>query len=117
MNTLTVRLLLLTTLLFSTLFLFYVPTGRIGFLFSDVVLNADTYVYFLFEHIILIILAWVIYSLTNDKIIFLYLVIQIIDTFDYILNYGEPWFAGPFTWNTIKVGIFGIAILYEKYGR
>ena len=112
------RLLLLITLVFSTLFLFYVPTGKVGFPFSDMLLNADTYIYFLFEHVILIILAWIIYDLTKDKIVFLYLIIQLIDTFDYILNYGEPWFGNSiFTYNTIKVGIFGVAILYEKYGR
>lgn len=112
------KLLLLITLVFSTLFLFYVPTGKMGFAFSDMVLNADTYVYFLFEHIILIILSWIIYDATKDKIVLLYFLIQVIDTFDYILTYGEPWFdSSILTWNTIKVGIFGVAILYEKYGR
>lgn len=88
-----------------------------GFPFSNMVLNADTYVYFLFEHVILIILSWIIYDHTKDKIVLLYFAIQIVDTFDYILNYGEPWFGSVLTWNTIKVGIFGVAILYEKYGR
>ena len=88
-----------------------------GFPFSDMVLNADTYVYFLFEHIILIILSWIIYDRTKDNIVLLYLIIQMLDTLDYLLTYGEPWFGTILTWNTIKVGIFGIAILYEKYGR
>ena len=88
-----------------------------GFPFSDMVLNADTYVYFLFEHIILIILSWIIYDRTKDNIVLLYLIIQMLDTLDYLLTYGEPWFRTILTWNTIKVGIFGIAILYEKYGR
>lgn len=88
-----------------------------GFPFSDMVLNADTYVYFLFEHIILITLAWCLYSVTGDKIILLYFIIQTIDTVDYCLTYGEPWFDSKvFTWNTIKVGMFGLAILYE-HGR
>lgn len=114
----TTKLLLLITLVFSTLFLFYVPTGKAIFPFSDMVLNSDTYAYFLFEHVILIILAWIIYDVTKQRITLLYLLIQIIDTFDYILTYGEPWFDGNIlTWNTIKVGIFGVAILYEKYGR
>ena len=104
--------------MFSTLFLFYVPTGQVGFPFSDMKLNADTYVYFLFEHVILIILAWIIWDITKDKIVSIYLVIQIIDLFDYILNYGEPWFdTSIVTYNTIKVCIFGVAILYEKYGK
>lgn len=111
------KLLLFITLAFSTLFLFYVPTGKVGFPFSDMILNADTYVYFLFEHVILIILAWVIYDVTKEMITLLYLIIQVVDTLDYILNYAEPWFDSIITYNTIKVGLFGIAILYEKYGR
>lgn len=89
-----------------------------GFPFSDMVLNADTYIYFLFEHLILVILSWIIYDHTKDKIVLLYFVIQVIDSIDYVFTYGEPWFdSNIFTWNVIKVGIFGVAILYERYGR
>lgn len=113
-----IRLLLLTTLIFSTLFLFYVPTGKVGFLFSDVILNTDTYVYFLFEHLILVILAVCVYLATKDKLVLMYLILQGIDTIDYVLTYGEPWFDSKvFTWNTIKVCVFGLAMIYDKYGR
>lgn len=112
--------LILSTLIFSTLFLFFNPQGEMGFLFSDYKVPIQTYYYFLFEHLILVILAYIIFELEpRYKIAAMtFIVIQVIDTTDYILNYGEPWFDNKvFTWNTIKVGLFSIAMVYEKYGR
>lgn len=111
-------LLILSTLIFSTLFLFYNPQGEIGFVFSDYKVPIQTYYYFLFEHLILVILAYVIFTLEPRYKIsaMTFIAIQIVDTFDYILTYGEPWFDSKvFTWNTIKVCVFGLAIIFERY--
>lgn len=109
-------LFLLTTLAFSVVFLFYSPTGNIGFLFSDMTLALSTWVYFLFEHLILVLLAVIIVELEPRYRIaaIAYLTIQVIDTLDYILTYGEPWFAF-ISWNMIKLLIFIIAITYERW--
>ncbi len=108
-------LLLFITLAFSIVFLFYRPEGDIGFLFSDVKLHADTWVYFLFEHLILVILAYVIYDIEPryrvSATVFLF--IQIADTVDYCLTYGEPWAENLPSWNILKVVIFGLAIAVE----
>ena len=113
-------LLILSTLIFSTLFLFYNPQEEMGFVFSDYKVPIQTYYYFLFEHLILVILAYVIFTLEPKykAAAVTFIVIQMIDTADYLLNYGEPWFDSKvFTWNTIKVCLFSGAILYEKYGK
>lgn len=113
-------ILMLSTLVFSTLFLYYNAPGEIGFPFSDMVIPAQTWIYFLFEHLILIILSLVIYDLTREYKMsaLVFVLIQVIDTVDYCLTYGEPWFdSRVFTWNTIKVGIMSISILYEKHGQ
>lgn len=113
-------LLILSTLVLSTLFLYYNGMGEMGFLFSDYMIPGQTWFYFLFEHLILVILAYVILTMETRyrAAAVTFLVIQIIDTIDYVLTYGEPWFDSKIvTWNTLKVGIFGIAIIYERYGR
>lgn len=64
-------------------------------------------------------LAVVILSMaTKYQLAFkVFVIIQCIEVIDYVLVYGEPWFDSKiFTWNTIKVGMFGLAILYERYG-
>jgi hypothetical protein len=42
-----------------------------------------------------------------------FLIIQIIDTLDYILFYGERWTPYLPTWNVMKVGIMGLAIFID----
>lgn len=112
--------LLLTTLAFSVLFMFVQPDGEIGFLFSDIVLPADLWFYYFMEHFIRVILVFVIFDMATEyKTAFtIFFIIQMIELLDYVLTYGEPWFDSKvFTWNTIKVGLFSLSILYEKYGR
>lgn len=89
-----------------------------GFPFSDMVLTTETWFYFLFEHLIVLMLSVVIFmgSEKYKVAIFTFLVISLIDTVDYCLTYGGPWWNGPPTWNHIKVFLFGTSILYEKYG-
>lgn len=111
--------LLWLTLIFSILFLFYQPTGEVGFPFDDMKLSAQNYIYFLFEKLIVLILAFVIMTDAKEYrfALRIFWCIAVIDLFDYILFYANPWFDFPLTWNVIKVAIFGVSILYEKYGR
>ena len=112
-------ILLLTTLVFSVLFLFFKPTGHMGFLYSDVVLDVEMWFYFLFEHLVPVILAIVILELEPRYriAVTVFLVIQIIDTLDYILFYGERWTPYLPTWNVLKVGIMGLAIFIDMRGN
>lgn len=93
--------------------------GEIGFLFSDVVLSYKQWVYSLMEHVVRLIMAIAILVGASQyrTALKVFVLIEFIEILDYVLTYGEPWFDSKiFTWNTIKVGMFGMAMLYEKYG-
>lgn len=88
--------------------------------FSDVEITRDTYVYFLVEHLILVIFALdrlaISQKFRTALIIFVW--IQVIDTFDYTLFYGQTWFyieSFPVSWNILKVVIFVLAIMNEVF--
>lgn len=108
-------ILILLTLIFSVLFLFYDTRAEIGFPFSDQILTVDTYMYFLFEHLTVLILSVVMLSMATEyRYAFkVFLAIQIIDTVDYCLTYGEPWGFLPVSWNVIKVLLFSSIVGYE----
>jgi len=94
--------------------------GEIGFLFSDMVLSHKQYAHDMLEHIIRAVLAAaVLVDATQYRTALkVFLLIELMEIVDYILTYGEPWFDSKiFTWNTIKVGLMGMAIVYEKYGK
>ena len=95
--------------------MFYSPTGEIGFPFSDQKLTVETWFYFLFEHLIVVILALAILVDAQEYRFALktFVVIEIIDTVDYILTYGTPW--GVIKWNVIKVVLFTLTIAYERF--
>jgi hypothetical protein len=100
--------------------MFYEHEGQIGFLFSDVVLSKKQWVYSFMEHFIRFVLAIAILigSRQYRTALWVFVVIEFVEIIDYILTYGEPWFDSKvFTWNTIKVGCFGLTILYEKYAK
>lgn len=113
-------ILLLVSLLLSVVFMFFEHKGEIGFLFSDVVLSYKQWVYSLMEHVIRLILALALLSgstqyRTSLKV---FVLIECIEVVDYILTYGEPWFENKvFTWNTIKVGMFGLSMIYDVNDR
>lgn len=93
-------------------------SGEVGFLFSDVVLSYKQYAYSLMEHSIRFVLALAILSGATQyrTALKVFVLIEFIEIVDYVLTYGEPWFDSKvFTWNTIKVGMFGLAIIYERY--
>lgn len=78
-------------------------------------LTAENYFYYLFEKLIVLILAVVIWMNERQYRFFagLFLVITIVDTLDYVLFYGNLRLNHWVTWNTGKVALFGTAILYE----
>lgn len=115
-------LLLLSTLVMSTVFLLtkngdyknfypYFPFNR------DVVLTRDTYFYFLFEHLILVVMSLFIYfeSYRFQTALKVFVMIQIVDTLDYVLTYSATWevLGFPLSWDILKVTIFSLAIINE----
>lgn len=93
--------------------------GEIGFYFSDMVLSYKQYAHDLEEHVIRFVLSLAILSGAQQyrTALKVFVLIEFIEIVDYILTYGEPWFNSKiFTWNTIKVGMFTVALKYE-YGR
>lgn len=91
------------------------PYGEMGFPFSDVVMPAENWFYYLFEHLILVLLALALVSdATEYKFsLWTFVGIEIADTIDYVLFYGEPWLPYFPTWNIIKIVLFGMAVAYD----
>ena len=113
-------LLILSALILSVIYMLVPHSGDIGFLFSDVVLTYKQWSYYLIEHVIRLILAIALLTgsthyRTSLKV---FVLIECIEVADYILTYGEPWFDSKiFTWNTIKVGMFGLSMIYDVNDR
>lgn len=115
-------LLLLSTLLMSAVFL----TTKTGdyknfypyFPFNqDVVLTRDTYFYFLFERLIMVVMSLYIY-VENTKFkmaLKVFVFIQVFDAVDYVLTYNKTWFIEGFlvSWDILKVSLFSLAIINE----
>lgn len=83
------------------------------FPFNDKKLFPDTYCFLLFEHVILVLLAVVIWQLETEFTgpVVVYLAIQSIDLLFFVLSYGEPFRSIPITWNISKTLIFLFAIM------
>lgn len=87
------------------------------FMYSDTTLPFKTWLYFLCEHIVLVMLAYVIAAESRTyrlscKVFFW---IQVAGMIDYLLTYNTNW-IGFINFNIISVIIFAGSILYE-YGR
>lgn len=110
-------IILFTTLAFSVVFLFFNMNGEMGFPFSDMVLTVETWFYFLFEHIIVLLLAIVILELEHEFKLSarVFVWIQALDTVDYCLTYGESWSNYMPSFNIMKVTVFGIVMLFDWY--
>ena len=111
-------LLLFTIFLFGLVFLITPDSDKLiaFFPFSDMKLTGQTYLYFLFEKLILIVLSYLIVTNENtykgEVEIFFWL--MVVDLFDYLFTYNSIWFhVGllPFSMNILKVIIFGVVIL------
>jgi hypothetical protein len=83
------------------------------FPFNSKKLFPDTYAYLFFEHLILVILAYVIWQ--NEPYFMgpaiVYFVIQSVDLIFFVLSYGEPFRSIPITWNMGKTLIFLFTIM------
>lgn len=123
-----IRILLLWLSVFLSLVFLWFPHKTVngvcvdhclGFMYSDVVVSYKKWVYDFCEHLILVVLASVIASFIYKfqpqyKITaFVFLCIQIADTVDYCLTYGDSWTDGPITFNTLKCAIFGVSIAFD----
>lgn len=109
--------ILLLTLSLSTFFLFVSSEVKVGFLLSDVVLSLDTFVWMLCEHLVIVGLALVVYLQEQryKKAVVVFLGLQLIDTFGWLLAYDDILKDLPFTFNELKIVIFFVAIVNEKY--
>lgn len=113
------RMVLLSlTLIMGTLFMFHRPQGQIGFLFDDVTIHADTYVYYVMEHLIKIIFVVVIWELDAKyrALISILLGLEVLDLIDFVLTYNSRWYK-YLSINTFKAAIFGMAISYECWKK
>lgn len=117
-------LLLLSTLLMSSVFLMTkngdYQTLHYYFPFNDqIALTRDTYVYFLFERLILIVMSLYIYleSIKHRGALLVFVVIQVLDGVDYVLTYNMTWKLGwmLLSWDIIKITIFTLAIINEVF--
>ena len=115
-------LLLLMTLFMSAVFVMtkngnskefypYFPFNQ------DVVLTRDTYVYFLFERLIMVVMSLFIYieSPKFKTALKVFVFIQVFDTVDYLLTYNKTWILDGYiiSLDLLKVTIFSLAIAAE----
>lgn len=118
---------MLSTLAFSTFYkiVYYFADkdelgnviSTIGFwLNSKVVLATDTWVWFLFEHINMIIFAVIMALPGNVRrgpgVVFV--CIYVVDLINFVLHYDDPFEGITLTWNVCKIFIFLAAIINEK---
>lgn len=103
---------------FSVLFLIYRPAGTVEFKYSDIVLQADTYVYMVFEHIGLMLLASALLLFEKNYRWFftLFLIIQVVDFVLFLLFYKSPWILGV-PWNAWKNIILGVPLAYVSISK
>ncbi len=114
-------LLLMVILLLGMLFLVLdvnLETKVIGFAFQKFQIRAVDYVYFLLEHVVKIILSYIIYAEATKYrfALFVFLLIQAGDLLDYMLNYNMVWYQFhivPISMNTVGIGIFAMACFKE----
>jgi hypothetical protein len=115
-------LLLLSTLVMSAVFLL-TKTGNYKTFYpyfpfnQDVVLTRDTYVYFLFERLIMVVMSLFIYVESSKfrTALKVFVFIQVFDAIDYVLTYNKTWVLEGFliSWDVLKVALFSLAIAHE----
>ena len=93
------------------------PENGYGFLFSDMVVSPEYYVFIVGTYISRISVAAVLwYTWSMHRVaMYIFLVLIIVDLVDFCLTFSTPWF-GPFpTFNHFKIAIFGLSMIYEKW--
>lgn len=91
------------------------------FLLSDQTLTIQTWAYFLCQHVVLLLLSYLIASEVRasslQKIAAVYFWIQVADTVDYLLTYNSVWARignVPLSMNTLGIIVFVFVCL--RYG-
>lgn len=117
-------LLLYSTFLIGLLFLVLPDTvyAKDYFLFSDMKLYFGTYVYFICERLILVVLAYVVASEATKyrEAIWIFFFLLCADVIDFLLTYNGVWFyvrSFPVSMNTTKSIVFGLVIIRELWNR
>lgn len=112
-------LLLYLTFVVSMVFLLPIETNTYDwFPFADMKLTIQTYLYFIFERVGLIILAYIIASESKEYrgAIWCFFILIVVDLVDYLMTYNSVWFhlsGFPVSMNVVKCVGFGLVILYE----
>lgn len=99
-----------------------VTDKKIGFAFFEGSIRSVDYLYFLMEHIILIILCYIIYSeSTTDRLpLLVFLWVQVADLADFVMTFNNPWLnlgGIPVSMNTLGMVIFVFSIAYDRGRR
>lgn len=90
----------------------------VGYLFSDMTVSLEFYIWSLFEKLFLIALAYVVANEATEyrEALHIFLWLVIADTADMLLSYNSIWFhigTLPVSMNTLSVFVFGLVILKE----
>lgn len=85
---------------------------------SDFEIYPVNYVYYIFEKLTVIILAYIIAAEAKQYIeaLRMFFLLAVVDFADYLLTYSSVWFhvgSFPISFNIIKIGVFGLVILNE----
>lgn len=110
-------LLLYATLVVGLIFLITPEPIRTYdfFLFSEMKLYPSTYIYFICERLVLVILAGVIANEATEYrgALWIFFWLMVADVVDFLLNYNSVWFyvqSFPVSMNIMKSLIFGLVI-------
>lgn len=87
------------------------------FLFSEMKLYPSTYIYFICERLVLVILAGVIANEATEYrgALWVFFWLLVADVVDFLLTYNSVWFyyhSFPVSMNVMKCLIFGLTILH-----
>lgn len=106
--------MLLLTLTLSTIFIHVPHKGEIAFILNpEVTLSYNQYFWMFCEHFIMVIMALIIWdeAETYKKILFVFVLIQIADTLQFVLAYDDLLKDYLITCNILKVAVFFAAIV------
>ena len=112
--------MLLWTLTIGTIYMHVPHKGAIGFILNpDVTLSYNQYFWMIGEHLIMIVLALIIWDEARDykDILWVFVLIQIADVIAFMLSYNDPLRNYIITWNILKTLIFGAAIAYRTWKK
>ena len=90
------------------------------FCITNIEVTLNTYVYFLVEHLSVAALSLFLWkeAWRNHTALYIFFIINVIDTIDYVMAYGQTWFyidQFPINWNVLKPAIMALAIINEVF--